>query len=76
MKKDIDEFLEIYAIKNYNIDLLTYENSKHLAELCKTIPLSQYSIDISNDKFNYARIIDFLLPFCNKDYLFEIVIDI
>lgn len=64
MKKDIDEFLEIYAIKNYNIDLLTYENSKHLAELCKslgigilgvdtfelingkTIPLSQYSIDI------------------------------
>lgn len=94
MEKDIDEFLEIYAIKNYNIDLLTYENSKHLAELCKslgigilgvdtfelingkTIPLSQYSIDISNDKFNYARIIDFLLPFCNKDYLFEIVIDI
>jgi hypothetical protein len=37
MKKDIDEFLEIYAIKNYNIDLLTYENSKHLAKLYKSL---------------------------------------
>lgn len=58
--------------------LSTWRNCTNLFELIngETIPLSQYSIDTSNDKFNYARIIDFLSPFCNKDYLIEIVIDI